>query len=172
MYTCDECERSFGGPMWHCQHCGRHTQAQYRTCRFCHSPCHFPEGWLEAAQHDPHARLSPFPRPIPSKLSRKAKAKLAACEALGNHPDLIAAASQLGKILGHIETIKKLLQIMLQHQGVGVAAVRAKAGGLEKALNGIARIIDRCRPTTLCGCVSGCDRCRPWGAEGWVPRCV
>lgn len=48
-YICDECEREFAGPVWHCTTCQRHNQPDHRTCR-CGEECPLPKEWFDQAR--------------------------------------------------------------------------------------------------------------------------
>ena len=53
QYTCDECGKYFGRPVWHCPGCGNHNSPDIRTCK-CGEVCAIPKEWFQSAAREAH----------------------------------------------------------------------------------------------------------------------
>lgn len=160
-YICDECERQFAGPVWHCTNCHKHNQPDHRTCR-CGEECPLPKEWFDAARDaqwdaatKPEAAAKPKGKPIVDAEGRPVPEVLH--QVFGRRPDFTSAVQHLGLAT---TKLKGLLSEFFE------ADDRRR---LLEALRELQTSIQHAAPDRVCQACSG-GGCRSCANRGWSPK--
>lgn len=132
-YRCDECERLFIGPVWHCLTCGRHNAPMYRSCRECQQECPFDPGWERDWQE---AKVMAPRKPMAARRKRTER-------------EIVAGKLHGAAIL--LTRAAKAIEKIGSSQGEGREAIRRKAKALGLRIRVLVEEVRACSPVRING---------------------
>lgn len=162
-YICDECEREFAGPVWHCTTCQRHNQPDHRTCR-CGEECPLPKEWFDkardaqwnaAAKPESTSKAKPKGKQLVDSQGRPVPEPL--YPVFGRRPDFTSAVQHIGLAA---TKLKGLLPEFFD------ADERRR---LMETLREVQTSIQRAAPDRVCPSCGG-NGCRSCAKRGWAAK--